>query len=193
MNNLGFYFDLGWQHIIAKDAIDHLLFILALTAVYLVGDWKKVLVLVTAFTFGHALTLFLSILDVVRVNAELVELLIPCTIFVTAGFNLFAKDLAKKSLQRNYFFAFFFGLIHGLGYANAIRFMMAKQESLGISLLGFNLGLEAGQMLVVATILICSFLVVDKAGLKRKWWVWSLSALALVIATKMIWDRISSL
>ncbi len=193
MNNLGFYFDLGWHHIIAKDAVDHLLFIVALTAVYLVGDWKKVLILVTAFTIGHALTLFLSILDVVKINAELVEILIPCTIVVTAGFNLMAKDLVKKSLQRNYFFAFFFGLIHGLGYANAIRFMMAKDESIGVSLLGFNLGLEAGQVLVVATILLCSFLVVDKAGLKRKWWIWALSVFAIIMATIMIWQRISSL
>lgn len=193
MQNLGFYFDLGWHHILAWDALDHLLFILALTAVYLLSDWKKVLVLVTAFTFGHAITLILSIVDIVRISENLVEILIPITIIVTAGLNLLAKDFSLRTLQRNYFLAFFFGLIHGLGYANAIRFMMAGDESIGMSLLGFNLGLEAGQILVVLAILICSFVYVNKARLKRKWWVGVLSVFAMLVAIKMVWERISSL
>ena len=193
MQNLGFYFDLGWNHIIAKDAFDHLLFILVLSAVYLIADWKKVLILVTAFTVGHSITLILSIVDIIRVNANLVEVLIPCTIIITAVFNLWQKDFALKSLQRNYFLAFFFGLIHGLGFANSIRFMMASDESIGINLLGFNVGLEAGQIAVVVCILILSFIVVNKAGLQRKWWVWGLSVFALVFASKMVWDRFTTL
>ena len=190
MQNLGFYFDLGWHHIMAWDALDHLLFVLALSAVYLVNDWKKILVLVTAFTFGHSATLILSIVDIVRLNNKLVEILIPCTIIITAGLNLWQKEFDSTSLQRNYFLAFFFGLIHGLGFANAIRFIMDKDESIGIDLLGFNLGLEAGQIVVVAGILLLSFIIVNKAGLKRKWWVWSASIFAIIIAAKMIFERI---
>jgi hypothetical protein len=193
MQNLGFYFDLGWHHIIAWGALDHLLFVLALSAVYLIADWKKVLILVTAFTFGHSITLILSIVDMIRINDKLVEFLIPCTIIITAGFNLWEKGFGSRSLQRNYFFAFFFGLVHGLGFANAIRFMMSKDESIGINLLGFNLGLEAGQIVVVACILILSFVIVNKAGLKRNWWVLGLSVFALIFASKMIWDRFPSL
>jgi hypothetical protein len=193
MPNLGFYFDLGWHHIIACDALDHLLFVLALSAVYLIADWKKVLILVTAFTVGHSLTLILSIVDIIRINDKLVEILIPCTIIITAAFNFWKKGFGSASLQRNYFLAFFFGLVHGLGFANAIRFMMAKDESIGIDLLGFNLGLEAGQMVVVASILLLSFIAVNKAGLKRNWWIWVLSGFALLLATKMVWDRIFSL
>ena len=189
IQNLGFYFDLGWHHIIAKDAFDHLLFILVLSAVYFIGDWKKVLVLVTAFTLGHSLTLILSIVDIVRVNANLVEFLIPCTIIVTALFNLWKNAFGSTSLQINYFLAFFFGLIHGLGFANSIRFMMAGDESLGVDLLGFNLGLEAGQILVVACILIISFIIVNKAGLKRDWWVKGLSVFAMLFAFKILWDQ----
>ena len=189
MQNLGFYFDLGWHHIITWGALDHLLFVLALSAVYLLNDWKKVLILVTAFTLGHSLTLVLSIVDIIRVNANLVEFLIPCTIIITAVFNLWQKGFGSKSLQRNYFLAFFFGLIHGMGFANSIRFMMEKDDSIGIDLLGFNLGLEAGQIVVVAGILTVSFIIVNKAGLKRNWWVWGLSFFALAMASKMIWDR----
>ena len=190
MQNLGFYFDLGWHHIMTWDALDHLLFVLALSVVYLVNDWKKVLMLVTAFTVGHSFTLILSIVDIIRLNNKLVEILIPCTIIITAGLNLWQKEFDSKSLQRNYFLAFFFGLIHGLGFANAIRFMMTKDESIGVNLLGFNLGLEAGQIVVVAGILLLSFIIVNKAGLKRKWWVWSTSIFAIIFATQMIWERV---
>ena len=189
MQDLGFYFDLGWHHIISWDALDHILFVLALSAIYLLGNWKQVLVLITAFTIGHSLTLALSVYDVIRVNNKWVEFLIPCTIVATALFNFFQKNYQPRSLRLNYFFALFFGLIHGLGFANAIRFMMAKDQNIGWSLFGFNIGLEAGQIVVVSCILLLSYLVVNKMKLKRKWWVWALSAMAFCIALKMVWER----
>jgi HupE / UreJ protein len=193
MQDLGFYFELGCQHIIAWDALDHLLFVLALSAIYLTNNWKQVLVLITAFTIGHSLTLALSVYDIVRVADKWVEFLIPCTIIVTAVLNLLEKDYNSKSLRLNYFLALFFGLIHGLGFANAIRFMLAKDQSIGWSLFSFNIGLEAGQIVVVTGILFLSFLAVNKAGLKRKWWVWILSVVALSIAFKMAWERFPAL
>ncbi|MBK7308990.1 MAG: HupE/UreJ family protein [Chitinophagaceae bacterium] len=193
MQDLGFYFEIGWQHIIAWDAFDHLLFVLALSAIYLIGNWKQVLVLVTAFTIGHSLTLALSVYNMVSINDKWVEFLIPCTIIVTAALNLTEKNYEPRSLRLNYFLALFFGLIHGLGFANAIRFMLSKNGSMGWSLFGFNMGLEAGQVVVVSAILIVSFLLVNKAGLKRKWWVWALSLVALSIGIKMAWERFPAL
>jgi len=189
MQDLGFYFDMGWHHIIAWDALDHILFILALSAIYLIGNWKQVLVLVTAFTIGHSLTLALSVYDIIRVNAAWVEFLIPCTIIATALFNFFQKDFEPRSLRLNYILALFFGLIHGLGFANYIRFMMAKDQSMGWSLFGFNIGLEAGQIVVVLGILLLSYLVVNIIKLKRRWWVWGLSAVAMGWGLKMAWER----
>lgn len=189
MQDLGFYFDMGWHHIIAWEALDHILFILALTAIYLLSNWKQVLVLVTAFTIGHSLTLALSVYDVIRANGRWVEFLISCTIIATALFNFFQKDFQPKSLRLNYFLALFFGLIHGLGFANYIRFMMAKDQSIGWSLFGFNIGLEAGQIVVVLCILLLGYLVVDNVKADRKWWVWGLSAVALCFAVKMAWER----
>jgi hypothetical protein len=193
MQDLGFYFEIGWDHIIAWDALDHLLFVLALSAIYLIGNWKQVLVLITAFTIGHSLTLALSVYNIVRISDKWVEFLIPCTIIVTAFLNLLEKNYEPRSLRLNYFLALFFGLIHGLGFANAIRFMLAKDQGVGWGLFGFNIGLEAGQIIVVTGILIVSFLVVNKAGLKRKWWVWALSLIALSIAFKMAWERFPAL
>ena len=190
MNDLAFYFKLGWHHIISRDALDHQLFILALAAVYLVNDWKKVLVLVTAFTIGHSFTLALSVYDIIRANDRWVEFLIPCTIIITAAFNFLQTNTQTKKLSANYFFALFFGLIHGLGFANSIRFMLAKDQSIGWSLFGFNIGLEAGQITVVSFILLMSYLFVDRIGVKRKGWIIFLSSAALLWAAKFAFERI---
>ncbi len=190
MNDLAFYFVEGWQHIISLNALDHQLFIVTLAAIYLINNWKQVLLLVTAFTIGHAITLALSLYNIIHINEKLIEFLIPCTIIVTAIFNFTKKDFNTKSLQLNYFFALFFGLIHGLGFANSIRFMMAKNQSIGWSLLGFNAGLEAGQILIVVMILLGSYLVVNKGGFSRKWWIYGLSGWALLLSLKFAIERI---
>lgn len=190
MNDFTLYFETGWHHIISYDAADHILFIVALTAIYLVPNYKQVLILVTAFTIGHSLTLALSVYDIIRFNAKLVEFLIPCTILATAIFNFFVKSYEPKSLSVNYFLALFFGLVHGMGFANSIRFMLAKGEHIALPLLSFNLGLEAGQITVVSMILLLSFICVNKFKLQRKWWIWILSSTTIFSALIMIFKRI---
>ena len=189
MNDVAFYFKTGWHHIISWNALDHILFIIALSAIYLAQNWKQVLVLVTAFTIGHSLTLALSVYDIIRINEKWVEFLIPCTIVATGVFNFMVKDFKHRSLRINYFLALFFGLIHGLGFANTIRFMLAKDQHIALPLVSFNIGLEAGQIVVVAFILSISFLLVNKLKLNRKWWVWALSGIAMLIALNMMVDR----
>lgn len=189
MSDFTFYFDLGWHHIISWDAMDHILFIIALAAIYLMQNWKQVLVLVTAFTIGHSLTLALSVYDLLRVNSNWVEFLIPVTIIATAVFNLLQKSYNPVSLRLNYFLALFFGLIHGLGFANTIRFMLAKDQTIGWGLFGFNAGLEVGQITVVTAILLVSYLFVTILKVKRTWWVYTLSCIALCIALKMAIER----
>ena len=128
MSDFGFYFRLGWEHIISTNALDHQLFILALAAIYLLKDWKQVLILVTAFTIGHSITLALSVFDIIRFSSKWVEFLIPCTIVFTATANLFQKKFTPKSVRINYILALLFGLIHGMGFANSIRFMLASDQ-----------------------------------------------------------------
>lgn len=189
MNDVAFYFKTGWHHIISWNALDHILFIVALSAIYLSQNWKQVLVLVTAFTIGHSLTLALSVYDIIRINEKWVELLIACTIVATGVFNFMVKNFKPRSLRINYFLALFFGLIHGMGFANTIRFMLAKDQHIALPLVSFNIGLEAGQIVVVAFILSISFLLVNKLKLNRKWWVWALSGIAILIALNMVIDR----
>lgn len=190
MGDFSFYFRLGWEHIISKDALDHQLFILALAAIYLIKDWKQLLVLVTAFTIGHSITLVLSVLDVFRFPGKWVEFLIPCTIVITAISNLFQKSFSPKSIRINYFLALFFGLIHGMGFANTIRFMLASDQSIGWGLFGFNVGLEVGQIAVVSCILLLSVIFVSLIKINRREWVIFLSAGVLGLSLKMALERI---
>src|SRR5258705_11543541 len=190
MQDFGFYFKLGWQHILNTGALDHQLFIAALVAIYLLKDWKQVLVLVTAFTIGHSLTLALSVYDVIRFDKDWVEFLIPITIIVTAISNLFQKEFSKRSIRINYLLALLFGLIHGMGFANSIRFMMADDQSIGWSLFGFNVGLEVVQILLVLTLLLLSHLVVTICKVNRRDWVLFVSAGVFALALKMAIERL---
>ncbi|MFC0776158.1 HupE/UreJ family protein [Terrimonas alba] len=190
MGDFGFYFGLGWEHIISFDALDHQLFIAALAAIYLLRDWKQVLILVTAFTIGHSLTLALSVFDIIRFPSNWVEFLIPVTIVITAISNLFQKKFTERSIRVNYFLALFFGLIHGMGFANSIRFMLAKDQNIGWGLFGFNVGLEVGQIVVVFILLIAAYLIVNLSRVNRKDWVIFLSASVFSLALKIALERI---
>ena len=190
MQDFSFYFTIGWEHIISWDALDHLLFIAALAAIYMLKDWKQVLILVTAFTIGHSLTLALSVLDIIRFPDKWVEFLIPCTIVFTALTNLFQKNFSPRSVRVNYFLALFFGLIHGMGFANIIRFMLAKDQSLAMGLFGFNLGLEVGQIVVVIVLLLIAMIFINIFKINRREWVIFLSAGVFGLSLKMAVERI---
>ncbi len=123
MDTFSLYFKMGMEHILSLDGADHIIFICALCAVYQLRDWRRVLIIVTAFTIGHSITLALTVFDVIRIKTQLIEFLIPLTIFVTAVGNLFKKDFGRNGsfIQVNYVFAGLFGLIHGMGIANNFR------------------------------------------------------------------------
>ena len=179
MEDFVFYFKLGWQHIISINAFDHLFFIMALTSIYLLKDIKQVLLLITAFTIGHAISLSLSVLNVVKINSALVEFLIPISIIFTAEIQ-FVKSLQPKAPFRfKYVFALLFGLLHGLGFANTIRFIMAESQQIALPLFSFNVGLEVGQILIVLLMLLMAKLFVEIIGMPQKWWIRILNTIAL--------------
>ena len=190
MQDFLFYLQLGWEHIISKDALDHQLFILALIAIFSFRDWKKVLILVTAFTIGHSLTLVLSALDVFRFPSDWVEFLIPCTIVFTALDNIIFSKNEKKLIQLNYYLALFFGLIHGMGFANSVRMMLASEQDITLPLFGFNVGLELGQIVVVAIALFIHYIFSEVLKLSNKIWIYIISVPIFIFALKMALERI---
>lgn len=193
MQDFLFYLGLGWSHIISWDALDHQLFILALVAVYSFQDFKKILVLVTAFTIGHSFTLILSALDIVRFPSNWVEFLIPVTIVLTAIGNILISKKPQRLMRLNYFLALFFGLIHGMGFANSARLMIASEQNIAVPLLGFNIGLEFGQIAVVMLIMGLEFILIRYLNLKKQYWLIAASCIALILAMSMVIERIPNL
>ena len=189
MKDFIFYFKIGWSHIMSQDATDHLFFIAVLAIIYSFANWKKVLVLVTAFTIGHAITLFMSVLDLIRVNTEIVEFLIPCTILVTAVMNLFLQKKQGASHAIQYPIALGFGLIHGLGYANYIRMMLSADQQMVWGLFSFNIGLEAGQIVVVGLVLLTVWVSSKIHANAHLRWVSFVSAFVLLFALKLAIER----
>lgn len=149
------YLNLGFHHIADPKACDHLLFVITLCAAYAPQAWRQILVLITAFTVGHSLTLAMAALNIVSVSSELVELLIPVTILLTSLYNLVAKPnsadpaFSRPALTR-YLLALGFGLIHGLGFSNFFRGLMGDEGSIVWPLFSFNVGIELGQLVIIA-------------------------------------------
>lgn len=191
MQDFSLYFDIGIGHILNWSALDHILFVAALCLRYLVKDWRKVVILVTAFTIGHSITLALSALGFVHIATRWIEFLIPLTIVATAINNLAQKTSQVEHPSRLpliYFFALFFGLIHGLAFASSLMSLVGK-EGILVPLLAFNLGIETAQLLVVAIILVISFIFVQLLKIRRVWWVWGVSALVLLASLQMAYQR----
>ncbi|MFD2203738.1 HupE/UreJ family protein [Shivajiella indica] len=189
MGQFQLYFQLGIQHILDLDGFDHILFVVALCAIYVLRDWKKIIILVTAFTVGHSITLALATLQLVKVNAEWVEFLIPVTIGITALSNIFKpKSSTGRGIQINYLFAIFFGLIHGLGFSNYLRSLLGKESSIFEPLLAFNLGLEVGQLAIVVIFMVTSSILVGIIGINRRDWALVISSLVLGMSIMMMLD-----
>ena len=193
MSEFQLYFVLGKDHILDYlNGYDHILFVVALCAVYLFKEWKKVLVLVTAFTIGHSITLAMATLQIISVRSDVVEFLIPVTILVTAAGNLFRSEEGKGRgrVQTNYLLALFFGLIHGMGFSNYLRALLGKDQSITTQLLAFNLGLELGQLVIVAFFMASGFILVDLIHVSRRDWKMVISSAIGGIALVLIKEKI---
>lgn len=187
MSQISTYFEVGYEHILRIDAYDHMLFIIALCAIYQVQDWRKILILITAFTIGHSITLALSTLELITYRKDVIEFLISATIFITAFSNLIKKNgSAPAKFNSNYFYALFFGLIHGLGFSTGLKSMLSKNDSILSPLLGFNLGIEFGQIIVVIFYIIISFVFVGLFNVARRDWILVTSSAVLGVAITLM-------
>lgn len=187
MGQFELYFQLGINHILDLAGFDHILFVVVLCSLYPPVHWKKIVFLVTAFTIGHSVTLVLATLNFIKVNASLVEFLIPLTIAITAISNIFRPQI-KNGLQLNYLFAFFFGLIHGLGFSNYLKALLGNEVSILKPLFAFNIGLEAGQLVIVASFLMFSILLLNWFKVKQRIWTIVISSTVLGLSLMMMVD-----
>jgi len=184
------YAQIGFNHIANLSGMDHILFVAALCTRYQFSDWKKWLILITAFTIGHSITLVLSMFNYLDFSTSWIEFLIPMTILITSISNMFVKKFTFNSkFPVIYFFALFFGLIHGLGFSFYLKSLLGIQQNVVPALLAFNFGLEIGQILIVMAILVISFIFVTLLKASRRDFILIVSGGILALSLQMAIER----
>jgi hypothetical protein len=180
------YLSLGFDHISDLQGYDHILFIVSLCAIYKIKEWKKVAILVTAFTIGHSLTLALAAFDSIKIQSSYIEFLIPITILLNSFSNIL-----QRNISISYLTATIFGLIHGLGFSNFFKSAALPGEGSFISqLFAFNLGVEIGQLMIVGIILFLSYLALNIGKIKQREWILFISGGTAGLSLMMALERI---
>ncbi|WP_299153015.1 HupE/UreJ family protein [uncultured Christiangramia sp.] len=173
MSQFWVYFELGLDHVLDWQAYDHVLFIVVLVASYSFTTWKRVLGLVTLFTVGHTLALFLSVYKILKVDPNYVEFLIPVTILATAIFDIATAGKKVRNTNYNllYFTTAFFGLVHGLGFSSYFKMIASGTSNKFWPLVEFALGIEAAQILVVLAVMIIGFVCQNLLKVSKRDWI----------------------
>ena len=174
-NVIGFYLKLGIRHIIPY-GLDHIVFVIGLCL--LSTKFKSILWQATAFTVAHSITLALSMKGVVTLPSSVVEPIIALSILFIAVENILITELKPWRIG----VVFLFGLIHGLGFATALNEIGLPPNQFLLSILSFNIGVEIGQIIVIALVFGFLILPFGKRPLYRKSLVYPLSALIGVVA-----------
>jgi hypothetical protein len=188
LENFWFNVEYGINHVLDINAYDHVLFLIALTVPYLFNNWKRVLLLVSLFTLGHTLSLVLAAYNVVSVNGQLVEFLIPISILVVALFNVFTagKGAQKEKVGVLFFSTLFFGLVHGLGFAREFQILVGRAENKLVSLLEFALGIEIAQVIIVFIVLFLGYIMQTVFRFSKRDWIMVVSSIVIGLVIPMI-------
>ena len=191
MSEIQLYIRLGIDHIADFKSYDHILFIVSLCVVYPLKQWRKVLILITAFTIGHSVTLALATLKIITINTRLIEFLIPATVFLTASGNLLQKsDNFNSNLHKfKYVAALFFGFIHGMGFSGYLQSLLGREANIIGPLFGFNVGIEMGQIMVLLSITLLSVLIVELLSARRREWILVWSGAAMGVSLLLMIER----
>ena len=189
MSQFWIYFQIGLKHVLDVHSYDHVLFLIALAIPFSFKDWKRIVLLVSLFTIGHTMALLLSVFGIIAIKVNVVELLIPITILITAVYNLFTagKTNKKEGLNLIFFITLFFGIIHGLGFSNYFKSILGGNAvSKLVPLSEFALGIEAAQIVVVFIVLILSYIVQTVFRFSRRDWALVFSAFVIGVVLPMI-------
>jgi hypothetical protein len=200
VSDLFAFVQLGVRHILNVEAVDHILFLVALAAIYRLRDWRSALYVVSAFTVGHSVTLALAVTNVLRFPGPVIEFLIPVTIVATAVENVVRGRRGATATngggRLRAVLAGAFGLVHGAGFANYLRDVFVDRVAL--PLFGFNVGIELGQLVVLlasfaALALVDRALATARRGASRvavlQWRIVSVSAVVGVVAARWAVER----
>ncbi|MEE9363979.1 MAG: HupE/UreJ family protein [Cellulophaga sp.] len=188
MEEFWFYCELGLDHVLDFSAYDHILFLSALTIPFTFRNWKKVLILATVFTIAHCLSLALSVYEILIFDVRLIEFLIPITIIITALFNLYyaKRQVEEKSILWPILATIFFGLIHGFGFSNYFKMLMAEEEEKLTALFGFATGIELSQIAIILSVLVFAYVSQSLLTVKQHIFILATSILIICITIPIL-------
>lgn len=189
MSEFWIYFTIGLKHVLNIFAYDHVLFLLALTVPYDFKSWKRILILVSLFTLGHSLALFLSVFNVISIKVNIVEFLIPITILIAALYNIVisGKSSKKEGITFAGVVTVFFGIIHGLGFSNYFNSILSgKPSDKLIPLTEFALGIETAQIIVVIAVLLLAYMILNLTKFSKRDWTLIISSFIAGVVIPMI-------
>ncbi|RXR24140.1 MULTISPECIES: HupE/UreJ family protein [Flavobacterium] len=197
MTDFWIYLKIGFEHVLNLNGYDHLLFLMALTVPYAAKDWKRLLLLVSLFTLGHTLSLFLAVLEIITVKPSIIEFLIPITICMAALFNIIRAGKPGKQDSITFVGAvtLFFGLIHGLGFSNYFNHLLPGEASdKMLPMLEFALGIEGAQICIVLLVLLIGFIFKTLFRFNQRDFVLIFSAFVLGVVVPLllqnpIWEK----
>lgn len=171
----------GIDHVLDINGYDHVLFLILLTVAYSFESWKQLLVLVTAFTFGHTVALLLAAYGVLNIDDALVEFLIPITIALAAVYNIIdgGKSVKSKSARWLFLITLCFGIVHGLGFGREFKLFIGKSDDKLLPLVEFALGIEIAQLIIVFLVLLLGLVAQVVLGRNRRDWILVVSAVVL--------------
>jgi len=200
MNQFWLWFSTGAGHILDWNGYDHILYVMVLCAMFSLKDWRKLLILITAFTIGHSITLAISVFNIISIKQIYVEILIPLTILITCTVNIYSRRYFTINQRNNtvnyklnYALALMFGFIHGMGFSYMLKSMLGKEESPAIPLLSFNLGLELGQLIIVICMLFVSVFLSRFTRIKKADFIFFISSAVFGIAFLLFVQRLKEL
>ena len=193
MSSFALWFVTGFEHILYPLGYDHILFVTLLTLYTQPGELKKLLVMVTAFTAGHCITLALSVLAHLSISTVLIEFLIALSILIAGVFNLFTRTASQVRPALIYSTTLIFGLLHGLGFSFLLRSMLGRESDIVLPLLYFNLGIEAGQLIIVVAVTLISLFLTTKIHLPFRYFKFTIVCLISLIALKITSERLLQL
>ena len=188
LDNFWLNIQYGMNHVLNFKAYAHILFLVVLTVPYMFKDWKRIVLLITMFTLGHAVSLVLALYGIVSINANLIALLIPTIILVVALYNVFTAGKKAPSEKVGILFlsTLFFGLIQGLSFASKFKIFTGKTENKLLPLIGVELGIELAQIIVVFVVIFLGFLCQTIFRFSKRDWIVVLSAIVVGLVIPML-------
>lgn len=189
MEEFWFYIQLGLNHVLDINAYDHILFLSALVIPFTFKNGINVLWLATIFTITHCLSLALSAFEIVTVDVSLIEFLIPVTILLIVLYNILElrNETGQKSMLWHMIATAFFGLVHGFGFSNYFKMLVADSDEKVGPLLGFALGIEFSQVIIVLLILLIAYLCQSVLKMRQALFITSASVIIILITIPLLY------